>query len=81
MPADAFFAVLDACLPRPLVPPLDALPWPPRVHFALFVHRVQGLAPGLYLMARYEEGEEALREHMATRWAWSRVPVVHHTFG
>ena len=74
MPADAFFAVLDACLPRPGVPPLDALPWLPRVHFALFVHRVQGLAPGLYLMARSEEGEEALREHMGARWSWSRVP-------
>jgi len=74
MPAEALFAVLDACLPRPLAPPLDALPWLPRVHFALFVHRVDGLAPGLYLMARSEEGEEALRERMGATWAWSRVP-------
>jgi SagB-type dehydrogenase family enzyme len=74
MPGDALFAILDACLPRPGVPPLDALPWLPKVHFALFIHRVQGLAPGLYLMARSEEGEEGLREHMGTRWAWSLVP-------
>jgi SagB-type dehydrogenase family enzyme len=73
MSADAFFAVLDACLPRPLVPPLDALPWLPRVHFALFVHRVEGLTPGLYIMARTSEGEEALRDHMGSGWTWSKV--------
>ena len=28
------------------------LPWPPRVHLAIFVHRVTGLTPGLYLLAR-----------------------------
>ena len=32
--------------------PFDALPWPPHVSLALFVHRVQRLAPGLYLLAR-----------------------------
>jgi SagB-type dehydrogenase family enzyme len=74
MPKEAFFSVLDACMPRPGIPPLDALPWGPRIHLAIFVHRVEGLVPGLYLMPRSGGGEEALREHMGSAWAWSRVP-------
>jgi|WetSurMetagenome_2_1015567.scaffolds.fasta_scaffold02393_11 SagB-type dehydrogenase family enzyme len=73
MSREAFFAILDACLPRGGAPPVDALPWLPRVHFVLFVHRVEGLEPGLYLLARSEEGEEALRERMEAGWAWSPV--------
>lgn len=73
MPAEAFFALLDACLPRRGVPPLDAFPWPPRLHFVLFVHHVRGLAPGLHLLARSREGEEALRDHVETGWAWAPV--------
>ena len=31
--------------------PWDALWWDARIHLALFVHRVDGIAPGLYLLA------------------------------
>ena len=34
-------------------PPWDALWWTPRIHFVLFVHRVSGLDPGVYLLARH----------------------------
>ena len=37
---DAFYAMLDRLLPRLGVPPWDALPWPPRIHLGVFVHRV-----------------------------------------
>jgi hypothetical protein len=63
--AQALFRMLDATLPRPGVPPFDAWPWPPRVHLALFLHRVAGLPPGLYLFARHPEavaGLEAARK-------------------
>jgi len=36
----------DLCQ-RPM--PWDVLPWAPAIHLALFVHRVDGLAPGLYV--------------------------------
>ncbi|WP_295436191.1 hypothetical protein [uncultured Thiodictyon sp.] len=39
MSAGRWFAILDALLPRPGVPPLDAWGGRPRVH-PLFVHRV-----------------------------------------
>jgi SagB-type dehydrogenase family enzyme len=61
IPAKAFFRMLDATLPRPGLPPFDAWPWPPRVHLALFVHRVAGLPPGLYVFCRSEAAVEKLR--------------------
>ena len=36
-------------LERALRPaPWDAIPWEPAIHFGLFVHRVDGIEPGLY---------------------------------
>ena len=35
---------------RPM--PWDAIAWEPRIHLALFVHRVDGLEPGLYVLVR-----------------------------
>lgn len=51
MPQQDFFALLAATLPNaPL--PWSVLAAPPRIALMLFVHRVQGLAPGLYLLPR-----------------------------
>ena len=51
MPLQDFCALLDATLPRESVP-WDALASPARIALVLFVHRVEGLAPGLYLLPR-----------------------------
>jgi SagB-type dehydrogenase family enzyme len=59
--AKALFRMLDATLPRVGLPPFDAWPWPPRVHLLLFVHRVSGLPPGLYLFCRSEDAVAKLR--------------------
>src|ERR1019366_4300915 len=56
-----FLAILDAPLPRASVPPFDAWPFPPRLHLVLFVHRVTGLEPGMYLWLRAPTDEETLR--------------------
>jgi SagB-type dehydrogenase family enzyme len=66
------YALLDRLLPRPGVPPWDLLPWPPLVHAALFVHRVRGLAPGLYLFARAPDAADALRAACRPDFRWSR---------
>ena len=41
--------------------PFDAFPWTPRVHLALFVHRVDGLQPGLYALCADRAGAVTLR--------------------
>ena len=37
---------------RPGSPPWDAIDWPPHIHLLLFVHRVDGLTPGVYAYLR-----------------------------
>jgi SagB-type dehydrogenase family enzyme len=68
-----FYRMLDRLLPRPGVPPWDVLPWAPLVHAVVFVHRVRGLEPGLYLFARSESAVEELRAISRPGFGWRRV--------
>lgn len=72
MPQSAFFGLLDALLPR------DGAPWDvwandPRVHPVLFVHRVEGLEPGLYALPRHPRALPALRAAMRADFTWTPV--------
>ncbi len=58
---EQFQGILDATLPRASTPPFDAWPFSPQLHLVLFVHRVTGLDPGLYLWLRDPVHEESLR--------------------
>lgn len=71
--AAAFYRMLDMTLPRPGVPPWDALPAAPRIHLALFVHRVDGLAPGVYLLPRGTPIESRLRAALSPEFDWVRA--------
>jgi len=71
--ADAFFAMMAATLPRASAPPWSAWPWPPLVHPALFVHRVDGVAPGLYQLVRDPDALDSLRGAMRRDWLWEKV--------
>ena len=73
LPAEAFYRMLDMTLPRHAVPPWDALTWAPRVHLLLFVHRVDGVAPGLYLFLRNGEIEAQLRAALNPDFEWVRM--------
>ena len=70
--ADRFYRMLDHLLPRPEVSPWDLLPWPPHVHAAVFVHRVHGLQPGLYLFERDASVHEDLKSACQPSFAWSK---------
>jgi hypothetical protein len=72
--AETFYGMLDHLLPRPGVPPWDVLPWPPHLHAALFVHRVRGLPPGLYLFERNERNHEQFRSALRGQFLWRRPP-------
>jgi hypothetical protein len=54
--------------------PWDAIPWRPRIHLGLFVHRVTHLAPGLYALARDPEKIDTLRQIMRRDFVWLRPP-------
>lgn len=65
IPAARFFDCLARLLPVAGVP-WQTLWWPPRLHLLLFVHRVDGLEPGIYLLLR--EGESGERLRAAIKW-------------
>ena len=72
--AVAFYTMLDALLPRPRFAPWNAWAETPRVHPALCVHRVVGLAPGLYVLVRNARALDPLRQGLRREWLWQRVP-------
>ena len=70
IPAKTLYRILDSTLPRTNALPFDLWNWPPRVHLVLFVHRVVGLPPGVYIFCRSAEAESALRAAMKKEFLW-----------
>jgi Nitroreductase family len=54
--------------------PWDAIAWAPTIHFGLFVHRVDGVEPGLYALARDPAKVEKLKSAMHARFLWEKPP-------
>jgi len=75
MTRDVFYRMMGrVCPSREGLPPWDALPWRPRIHLGLFVHRVEGLQPGLYALVRDREKTEILRKGFRPEFAWKGLP-------
>lgn len=78
--ADRLYRMLDRLMPRveltasrrPM--PWDTLAWDPTIHLGLFVHRVDGLEPGLYLLARDPTKMDRLKRAMHRPFDWSTPP-------
>jgi SagB-type dehydrogenase family enzyme len=69
MTADVFFHLLDSVLARPTAP-FDVWDFMPRTHLVLFVHRVDGLAQGLYVLPRHPGMTQTLRDSMTLDFEW-----------
>jgi len=77
---ESFFTMLARVMPRvergpgerPM--PWDVLTWGPAVHLGLFVHRVEGLAPGLYMLVRDPSKVDPLRRATHPQYAWTSPP-------
>ncbi len=72
MGAGTFYHMLDCLLDRP-VAPWDVWAYIPRVHPIFFVHRVEGLEAGLYLLPRHPEAERALRDTLNPDFVWQTL--------
>jgi SagB-type dehydrogenase family enzyme len=80
LPAERFYTMLARVMSRvdlevfrrPM--PWDAVPWDPTIHLGLFVHRVDGLPPGLYVLARDPAKVGKLKQAMHEQFAWSTPP-------
>jgi len=75
-----FFHLLHRLMPQAHQPqlarpmPWDFLPWDPAIHLLLFVHRVEGLEPGLYVLARDAKKLPMLQQAMNPELEWTPVP-------
>lgn len=75
--ADRFYRILARVMPRAELPasqrpmPWDALAWDPTIHLGLFVHRVDDMVPGLYLLVRNPTKMGGLERAMHPRFDWS----------
>jgi len=74
LPRPAFYAMLARTDPALSPAPWDALAWCPRLHLALFVHRVDELEPGLYLLERNEQVHAALVKMLGPKAEWATPP-------
>jgi len=74
-----FFDMLSRIVPGRHAP-WDVLWWTPRIHLVLFVHRVDGVAPGLYLLARDPQALDRLQASCGREFLWEpahdTVPVM-----
>ena len=78
--AECFYRMLARLMPRvelqasqrPI--PWDTIGWDPTIHLGLFVHRVNGLEPGLYLLVRDPDKTDKLQRAMHERFAWAPPP-------
>jgi len=77
--AQQFFTMLERVMPYPDRPvaqrpmPWDALSWDPAIHLALFVHRVDDLLPGIYMLLRTPDPalKTTLQQAMHRQFAWT----------
>jgi SagB-type dehydrogenase family enzyme len=64
-----FAEMLSSTLPAAGAP-LAAAWWTPRVHLAVFVHRVDGIPPGLYMLVRDPQSFDRLRAACRSDFLW-----------
>lgn len=67
---DAFFHLLHRTSPHTF--PFAASPAAPLVSLVIFVHRVESMTPGLYLLARATAHEQELRQRLNPRFLWQK---------
>jgi SagB-type dehydrogenase family enzyme len=73
----AFLRILSALMPyapQHTDLPWDAWPWAPGVHVVVYAHRVDGMAPGAYVLPRSAHGQALLQAHLVGAGGLAPVP-------
>ena len=70
--SQTFFQILLRTLPNQIHSPFSTLPWEPNVNLGLFVHRVDGLSPGLYFLIRNKKHIEKLQAFTQEKYLWKK---------
>jgi len=75
-----FFRMMQLAMPRSDRPqldrpmPWDVWPYEPAIHAMLFVHRVEGLTPGLYFLVRDPQKLSYIQQCMNSELTWAPAP-------
>lgn len=69
---DTFYRILQKTLAVPGHIPFRTLPWKPRIHLAIFVHRVDDLPTGLYFLVRDPSQRKILEKALTMADSWQR---------
>lgn len=70
---EQFLCILDKTLPRCSCTPFNVDLGEPRVHLLLFVHRVDGLEPGIYFLIRNEKDFPEIKALSRSAFLWEPV--------
>ncbi|MEW6132111.1 MAG: nitroreductase family protein [Pseudomonadota bacterium] len=71
MSAADFYHLVDSLMPRAQAP-WDVWDYTPQIHPVFFVHRVEGVDPGLYLLVRGAKAEAGLRAELSEEFEWQK---------
>jgi SagB-type dehydrogenase family enzyme len=69
LPRETFFRMLARTIPASH-PPWDAIYWRARIHLLLFIHRVVGLRPGVYVLVRDATKTDLLKATIRAEFVW-----------
>jgi len=75
-----FFRMMQLVMPRSDRPqldrpmPWDVWPYDPAIHLLIFVHRVEGLKPGLYFLVRDPQKLSFIQQSMNPELTWTPAP-------
>jgi len=79
LPQTDFYRMLAAVLPSTAA--FEHWRWSPKIHLFIFVHRVEGLEPGLYALPRDHDALEKLQAATLVDFDWQKVadeiPLYH----
>ncbi len=74
---ESFLRMLERTIPERTAIPFDLLDRSvlnrPRIHFGLFVHRVDDLVPGLYFLIRNPGSESEIKSILKPQFPWTAV--------
>ncbi|MEK7233142.1 MAG: SagB/ThcOx family dehydrogenase [Elusimicrobiota bacterium] len=71
---DGFYSMLAKVVPTSSSVPWDAIEWAGLVHLGLFVHRVDGLKAGLYVLVRDPSKLNFVKRQMKPEFLWDPAP-------
>ena len=78
--AATFFRMMERVMPRADLPqlerpmPWDAWPYDSAIHLLIFIHRVDGLTPGLYCLVRDQKKVSFVQQAMNPELNWTIAP-------